>query len=552
MAGGNQESIWDRIKHRTKYLVRICCQNTSAAFIAVAAVIIIFLLAAITVIAIVTTRAGTTGTSEANHSDTSTNFTTIFTTDAGSAFDMTTTIKSDGSSLAYTASVFATDMKIQYSSNIPTTLEQERNTELEETTLGMTTIKSDITTSDMPTTIQMAPTTVISTAEVLAEITTMGSATTEMGIPTYISTTPEPAISTTSSIVTDMGLPTAIATTLEPDMKTHGTVTTVQWTLPSVSTMGWATSSKPFTDMKLATDVSTQSMSTHIQTTATILTTSIQDRRYIDIGCTRYRVYNDTQSWESSKILCEKRGAVLASLSTSTVSDGVIQFIIDNNIDDGLVDYWIGLNDISQEGSYIWINGLLETSNGTMLHVLVARVTYVKDAISTHVSSTAMVSTTPDPDRRYIDIGCYRYSFHNDTHSWESSTTLCQQNGAVLASLSTRTVSDGVIQFIIDNNIDDGLVDYWIGLNDISQEGSYIWINGDPFVYTNWSRGNPNNFKNQDCGQLWTSRNFLWDDAKCSRDKGYICQRCHQYTIYTFARFIHRNDPNLTDPGMID
>lgn len=34
---------------------------------------------------------------------------------------------------------------------------------------------------------------------------------------------------------------------------------------------------------------------------------------------------------------------------------------------------------------------------------------------------------------------------------------------------------------------------YWTGATDQASEGTFVWVNGDPFTYSNWAPGEPNN-----------------------------------------------------------
>jgi hypothetical protein len=42
----------------------------------------------------------------------------------------------------------------------------------------------------------------------------------------------------------------------------------------------------------------------------------------------------------------------------------------------------------------------------------------------------------------------------------------------------------------------------WIGLSDEAQHGTYVWSSDDPFAYTNWDAGQPNNSSDQDYGVM--------------------------------------------------
>ena len=44
--------------------------------------------------------------------------------------------------------------------------------------------------------------------------------------------------------------------------------------------------------------------------------------------------------------------------------------------------------------------------------------------------------------------------------------------------------------------------DCWIGINDIDNEGTFIWADGTEVTYTGWNSGEPNNIGNEDWGGL--------------------------------------------------
>jgi hypothetical protein len=56
---------------------------------------------------------------------------------------------------------------------------------------------------------------------------------------------------------------------------------------------------------------------------------------------------------------------------------------------------------------------------------------------------------------------------------------------------------------------------FWIGLNDIASEGTFVWDSAEPVGYTNWWPGEPNNSNNEDGvhmipngpGGMWNDNN---------------------------------------------
>ncbi|XP_070574160.1 lectin BRA-3-like [Ptychodera flava] len=121
------------------------------------------------------------------------------------------------------------------------------------------------------------------------------------------------------------------------------------------------------------------------------------------------------------------------------------------------------------------------------------------------------------------------------SRSWEASKTLCSQNGGHLAVLATEDLTTQFKQFLNDENLDAHISKgMWIGFNDIQQEGTFTWIDGTAWDYTDWFRTQPDNNNKrdschgQDCGQIWkwprSNPTWQWDDDYCFKSKPHVCQ----------------------------
>ncbi|MBI5048893.1 MAG: hypothetical protein HZB54_08095, partial [Deltaproteobacteria bacterium] len=70
------------------------------------------------------------------------------------------------------------------------------------------------------------------------------------------------------------------------------------------------------------------------------------------------------------------------------------------------------------------------------------------------------------------------------------------QAGAVNMGANLVTINDAAEQaWLLANgwNPNASIPRYWIGLNDIASEGTFVWVSGEPVTYTNWLPGEPNN-----------------------------------------------------------
>ncbi len=55
-----------------------------------------------------------------------------------------------------------------------------------------------------------------------------------------------------------------------------------------------------------------------------------------------------------------------------------------------------------------------------------------------------------------------------------------------------------------------GYINFYFGLTDQAVEGVFVWVNGEPIVYTNWGPGEPSDWGGEDWAAYWWG--FQWND----------------------------------------
>ncbi len=119
-------------------------------------------------------------------------------------------------------------------------------------------------------------------------------------------------------------------------------------------------------------------------------------------------------------------------------------------------------------------------------------------------------------DGLYV-YGEHYYIFVETQCTWEEAKVKCEEMGGHLVTIQDADENEFVRGFVGVNSV-------WIGANDIDTEGTYVWITGEEFNYTNWASGEPNNSGGIEDYIMIYSSSGLWNDTTATHTAYFVCE----------------------------
>ncbi|KAI6647144.1 hypothetical protein LOD99_8880 [Oopsacas minuta] len=292
-----------------------------------------------------------------------------------------------------------------------------------------------------------------------------------------------------------------------------------------------------------------------IKITSSPALTVMDPEEEFTFGGTTFGYFTNSPSidWLTAQLSCILWGGNLATI-TSEVKDDLLYYSITD-----IQTYfrcYIGLNDIlvdagTNGSAFVWVDG----STSTYRNFGTLEYTYPRDVANFDcvrfrykAGGTGPISdgwinlfcntpidchfctkpATPSVCDLIYEGSCYRIFDVSTRINWLDAQSSCAVWGGDLTSITTERENNYLYTIIMSNN-------YWIGLNDRSEEGTYTWTDGATFSYANWTNPPSND---GDCIEINTTGGVSWETVNCEDTiNTFVCKRASTSTVTIVGRF---------------
>lgn len=261
-----------------------------------------------------------------------------------------------------------------------------------------------------------------------------------------------------------------------------------------------------------------------------------------------YKVFDEGISWYQAKKRCEDLGGHLVTI-TSKQEQAFVQNLL--FLKGSQPSYWSGG---FFDGDWKWVTGEPftytnwnpgEPNHGAedenMIMIYRASVlgqwndispngnpkyTFYKLASFGFVCEWDNVETPNSSQKNSSEIEGYEsldghyYRFFDETVDWNQAKKRCEDLGGHLVTINSKSE-----QALVQNMIflRGNRNSYWMG-GHRDESGNWNWITGEPFIYTNWNSGEPNNAGSRENVMEIRKSVGTWNDVSEDSRYGFICE----------------------------
>ncbi|XP_064619238.1 C-type mannose receptor 2-like [Lineus longissimus] len=268
-------------------------------------------------------------------------------------------------------------------------------------------------------------------------------------------------------------------------------------------------------------------------------------------GSRCYQYVESSVDFATAENSCAANGGQLASVTSQEEHDFILSDIWPSVTNDYV---YLGADDKAVEGTWVWKDGSVWSFDrwgvwnrqqlpvhGNVHNCLtMTKVTDINgdwyDFLCTNTAhflceqaATNVAFTCDANDGRNWQLLTDKcYFLVRGMKNWQRAETNCQRMGAQLASIHDQTVND----FFTTTWVQRYGRGMWVGLNDRSVDGTFMWNDGTTNNFQNWAviKGvqQPENTNLKNCVGLASPAKGAagqWNDYKCTMKEWSICQR---------------------------
>ena len=135
------------------------------------------------------------------------------------------------------------------------------------------------------------------------------------------------------------------------------------------------------------------------------------------------------------------------------------------------------------------------------------------------IDAAKYVKNNPKPNNTFYFNG-HTYYYYSSPVTWYEANQICNYLGGHLVTITSSSESSVVF-------VATGGSAAWIGATDRDKEGTWKWVTGESFSYSEWAKGEPNNNTASEEGTenyASTTENYSWNDACGCKKYPFVCE----------------------------